>query len=202
MSRTDHHRDDRRAINEKRWTPRPNTRHEPEHVEEPTIEWEPYETWPNDLTYEEAVVYREVTTMWVPSRIEDQVDDVAYSPIRSDDSRPRWTSETEVDVRQKVMPVIMPERKFIEIDAINQDYIGAVRVPRGGRKSSPEWRTKSQRFRVWELAHHVGLDSKVVIETLRWMGEYVKGAQSTVELPVAIAVLDHLLPDSRYEEAL
>jgi hypothetical protein len=199
MSRTDHHSDDRTAVEWRRWSMKPSGSKAPEHEDDPTIEWEHYETWPNDLTYEEACRMGEIRSMWVPSQIEDQVDDLPYSPIR-DDSHKRWTSETPVDVRRKVMPVIMPERRLMAMDAINQDYIGAVRVPRGGRKSTPEWRTKSERFRVHELARHVGLDSKTVMDTLRWMGEYVSGPQSTVELPVAIAVLDCLLPDRTMEE--
>uniref|UniRef100_UPI0028B0CB6D translation initiation factor IF-2 N-terminal domain-containing protein n=1 Tax=Aeromicrobium sp. TaxID=1871063 RepID=UPI0028B0CB6D len=38
--------------------------------------------------------------------------------------------------------------------------------------------------RVHELARELGVESKVVLSTLKEMGEYVKSASSTVEAPV------------------
>ncbi|MGB9011539.1 MAG: translation initiation factor IF-2 N-terminal domain-containing protein, partial [Aeromicrobium sp.] len=38
--------------------------------------------------------------------------------------------------------------------------------------------------RVHELARELGVESKVVLTTLKDMGEYVKSASSTVEAPV------------------
>ena len=38
--------------------------------------------------------------------------------------------------------------------------------------------------RVHELAREFGVESKVVLSTLKDMGEYVKSASSTVEAPV------------------
>ncbi|MGA9749664.1 MAG: translation initiation factor IF-2 N-terminal domain-containing protein, partial [Nocardioides sp.] len=38
--------------------------------------------------------------------------------------------------------------------------------------------------RVHELAKELGVESKVVLEKLKEMGEFVKSASSTIELPV------------------
>lgn len=41
------------------------------------------------------------------------------------------------------------------------------------------------KIRVYELAQELGYESKVVLAKLQEMGEFVRSASSTIELPVA-----------------
>lgn len=153
-----------------------------EEFDEPTVEWEKW--WMEYVTEWGGVREMEV---WMPSRIDDQIDDLPHSPIRTYEECENMDDEVEweqmarardIGTNRKVQPIIDVDTPVRELH-----------YPTMGRKhakgGSAPWRTKATRIRVYDLAREVGMPAKDVVNYLRRMGEYVTSPSSTIEAPVA-----------------
>ena len=57
------------------------------------------------------------------------------------------------------------------------------------------------KVRVYELAKELGVESKVVLSTLKDMGEFVRSASSTVEAPVVRRLTERLASEQPAKKA-